>query len=200
MQLRYLSTVCFAFTLLLPSQAFAQLNNPYLSKLPSPINSSQKQSIKSIDSDWYKYTAKDNSYTVFFPQSPEEQTTNIMGVNAIFVGYNDSTKGRYYMSNGTKLPMQIDTNYIDTDLLFNFTLDNLAKKTDFIVTYQNNITYAGFPGREAIIVSKNGNMFAKVRYVLDTKTSTLYQVMVMSQDKDLSFPEISAFFNSLTIL
>ena len=193
----HLPTLALTFAFLLPNHVYAQSSSKVISANQYG-NVSVKQNSKAT-SNWYKYTAKDGSYTILHPQAPQEEATDVMGIKAVFVVSEDA-KGRGYMSNSTKLPLtNIDTSLFDTELLYNYTLDNLTKKSNAVIVSQQNITFNGFPGKEAIIHFKNDKYFAKVRFFLNPKNAMMYQVMIASADNNFNFPEATAFIDSLTI-
>lgn len=191
----HLSAFALAFAFLLPSHVYAQSSSKVLN-IAQYNDVNIKQNNKAT-SNWYKYTAKDGTYTIMYPKAPQEEATNVMGINTNFISFYDKDKA--YISNGTKIPYKFDTNLIDTETLLNFALENMAKKTGNSIESQNDITYNGLPGKEAVVHFKDGNYFVKVRYILDVKKSVFYQVMVLSDKNNFDFPEASAFFDSLMI-
>jgi hypothetical protein len=105
-----LTTVAFA--LFAPIATCISIN-PVISssvQLPTKSSPSPKTATASVTKDWYKYAAKDGSYTTMFPSQPLEENgsftlhlgENKIAAKFVVVGYFDNTNNRAYATAITK--------------------------------------------------------------------------------------------------
>jgi hypothetical protein len=162
---------------------------------------------ESLIKDWYTYKAKDNSYTIQFPSKPQEEDKTVANPNVgklkyMQVLYEDKANNRAYLTANIIYPGK-STQY-------NFGKDRIEKELDGIrdgqaqgsnstVTSEKTITFNGLTGREITFKGKSQRGEAMMsRIMIDPKKPALYQLIVVSGNGNLAFPEAQAFLDSLT--
>jgi hypothetical protein len=185
----------------------------------NPLASTEVQSLKtqsspsseiksdSVTKDWYTYKAKDNSYTIQFPSKPQEEEKTVANPNVgklkyMQVLYEDKANNRAYLTANIIYPGKLTQ--------YNFEKDRIEKELDGIrdgqaqgsnstVTSEKTITFNGLTGREITFKGKSQRGEAMMsRIMIDPKKPALYQLIVVSGNGNLAFPEAQAFLDSLT--
>jgi hypothetical protein len=154
------------------------------------IAESETRSPETITKDWYRYTAKDGSYSVLFPGQPKETVDTDSSVK---VWYFDSAGNRAYMMYTFKLDANSNQNeeekIIDKGIA-------LIIQYGATVTDQKKISLNGMSGREIVVRHKDG-LVMKMRASVDLKESIMYITGVAAENVD--FPEVQAFLDSVSI-
>lgn len=155
-----------------------------------------------LANNWYSYTAKDGSYTVYFPGQPEEQNLSVetsLGIlNALFVFYKYPEKERIFSTSSIKYPVEPSKYNVEKGL--DGARDGAAQSSNSIIISEKNISYKGFAGREIILQSKVQPDFRLLlRMFIDPTGPTLYSLQVTAEDGNLDFPEAKAFLDSFSI-
>lgn len=155
-----------------------------------------------LANNWYSYTAKDGSYTVFFPGRPEEKNLSVdspLGIlNALFVFYKYPEKERIFSASSVKYP--VDPSQYNVAKGLDGARDGAAKNSNSIIISEKKISYQQFPGREIILQSKAQPDFRLLlRMFIDPTGPTLYSLQVTAADGNLDFPEAKAFLDSFSI-
>ena len=155
-----------------------------------------------LANNWYQYTAKDDSYTVFFPGKPEEENlsvdTSLGKLNALLVFYQYPEKQRFFSVSSIKYP--VDSSEYNVEKGLNGARDGAAINSNSRIISEKNINYQGFPGREIILESKvKPNLRLLLRIFIDPSGPTLYSLQVVAEDGNIDFPEAKAFLDSFVI-
>ncbi|MDJ0555408.1 MAG: hypothetical protein QNJ68_13385 [Microcoleaceae cyanobacterium MO_207.B10] len=155
-----------------------------------------------LANNWYSYTAKDGSYTVYFPGIPEEKNLSVdspLGIlNALFVFYKYPQKERIFSASSVKYPVVPNKYNVEKGL--DGARDGAANNSNSIIISEKKINYKNFPGREIILQSKVQSDFRLLlRMFIDPSGPTLYSLQVTAADGNLDFPEAKAFLDSFTI-
>ena len=155
-----------------------------------------------LANSWYKYTAEDDSYTVFFPGQPEEENlsadTSLGKLNALLVFYQYPEKQRFFSVSSIKYP--VDSSQYNIEKGLNGARDGAAINSNSIIISEKKISYQGFPGREIILQSKvKPNLRLLLRIFIDPSGPTLYSLQIVAEDGNLDFPEAKAFLDSFVI-
>lgn len=172
------------------------------SKSSSVLASTQSTNIIYLANNWYSYTAKDGSYTVYFPGQPEEQNLSVetpLGIlNALFVFYKYPEKERIFSASSIKYP--VEPNQYNVEKGLDGARDGAAINSNSIIISEKKISYQGFPGREIILQSKvEPNFRLLLRMFIDPTEPRLYSLQVTAEDGNLDFPEAKAFLDSFSI-
>jgi hypothetical protein len=151
----------------------------------------------SITKDWPKYNAYDGSYTVSFPQKPNEKKDNLETAvgKVYFVEAAYSDNKNYYSTSHTTYP--VDPKKYDPEAGLNGSRDGISKSISMDIVREEKITIGGFPAREVEMKGKNGALLAHL--ILDPNGPTLYQVFVVSGDGNVNTPENKAFLDSFNL-
>ena len=155
-----------------------------------------------LANNWYSYTAKDGSYTVYFPGQPEEKKLSVetyLGkLNAVLVFYKYPEKERFFSVSSIRYPVAPSEYNVEKGL--DGARDGAAKNSNSIIISENKISYQEFPGREIILQSKVQPSFRLLlRIFIDPNGPTLYSLQVTGPDGKLDFPEAKAFLDSFSI-
>jgi hypothetical protein len=155
---------------------------------------------KSITSNWYKYTPADGSYTALFPGQPQEtskpESTAPGEITTFMAFYGDSNTA--YLTTSYKLSIKIPYNL--AKIVLDSGEENLLTSLNATLINKKNITLNGYPGRELTAsLNKDKDVLIKVRFFVNTETSTLHQILVMARDGNIYSPKATAFLDSLTI-
>lgn len=201
--------ISLALALVVPVAACSGNNSIASNTADSPTTQSSPTSETSkisVTQNWYTYTAQDSSYTVKFPQKPLEDNKtvankNLGKLNYLQVLYEDRAKQRAFLTANIKYPGKSSQ--------YNFAKDRIQKELDAIrdaqaqgsnstISSEKEITYKGLTGREITFKGKKGEAM-KSRILIDSKQPALYQMLVISGNGKIDFPEAQAFLDSLTI-
>ncbi len=155
-----------------------------------------------LANNWYKYTAKDSSYTVYFPGQPKEENLSVntsLGIlNALFVFYRYPEKQRFFSVSSMKYP--VDPSQYNVEKGLDGARDGAAINSNSNIINEKKISYKGFPGREIILQSKDQPDFKLLlRIYIDPSGPKLYSLQVIAEDGNLDFPEAKAFLDSFSI-
>jgi hypothetical protein len=153
-----------------------------------------------LTKNWMTYTPQDKSYTVKFPGKPQIQNhtnkTKIGEIQFLIVGYEDRAKHRAYLTSNLYYPMK-PANY-DVEKGLDGARDGALKNTKSTLISENKITLNGYSGRE-ILMKDGKKLTTKAKIFIDPNGPILYQILVVTDDKNVKFPEAEAFFNSFNI-
>lgn len=156
--------------------------------------------IAAVTTNWYSYTAKDNSYSVKFPNQPQEENesvnTSLGTLNYLQVMYEDTVNNRAYLTTSQKFP--VGANQINAEEFLDEVRDGQAEGGKATIISEKKISLNGFPGREITFKEQQG-MAMKSRIFIDPKGPTLYQIILVAEDGNLAFPEAQAFLESFAI-
>jgi hypothetical protein len=159
----------------------------------APATTSETASpVSGLTKDWYRYTAKDGSYSALFPGQPEE---TVESDSSVQVTYEDRANNRAYLTQFGKLNANPNQNEIED--AFDAAVASVTED-DSTVLEQQKISRQGVPGREVIVRSKDG-MVMKMQMFIDTKVPAMYMVAVAAEKGNLDFPEAQAFLDSVSL-
>jgi hypothetical protein len=177
------------------SVSSSNVQSPTTQSAPSPETASA-----SATKNWYKYTAKDGSYTALFPSQPQEKNQSVKTqageLKFLLVSYGDNTNKRAYALTSAKYPGK--RSQYDVEKGLDGARDGQAKNTNSTVAEEKKISLNGFSGREVTLKGTTGGAM-KSRIFIDPKGPTLYQALVVAEDGNLAFPEADTFLGSLNI-
>jgi serine/threonine protein kinase, bacterial len=163
----------------------------------SSSNPSDSASTTSIPPSWASYKAYDSSYTVAFPQKPNEKKdyldTAVGKVYFVEAAYSDNNY--YYSTSHTTYP--VDPKQYDPETGLSGSRDGISKSINMPVVREEKITINGFPAREVEMKGKDGALLAHL--ILDPNGPTLYQVFVVSSNGNVNTEEAKAFINSFSL-
>jgi hypothetical protein len=144
-----------------------------------------------LTKDWYRYTAKDGSYSALFPGQPEETVES----DFVQVGYFDRANNRAYMT--FKFKLRANSNQNESEKVIDEGIASITQN-GATVTDQKKISLNGMSGREITVRCKDG-LVIKMRALIDPKESLMYMAGVGHENGDLDFPEAQAFLDSMSI-
>jgi hypothetical protein len=177
------------------SVSSSSVQSPTAQSAPSPETTSA-----SASNNWYKYTAKDGSYSASFPGQPQEKDqsvkTQVGELKFSLTSYGDNASKRAYATTSAKYPVK--PSEYDVEKGLDGARDGQAKNTNATITNEKKISLNGFSGREITLKGANGGAM-KTRLFIDPKGPTLYQALVVAEDGNLNFPEADTFLNSLAL-
>ncbi|NEQ36933.1 MAG: hypothetical protein F6K40_11850 [Okeania sp. SIO3I5] len=172
---------------------------------PSSKSSSEftQTNIIYLADNWYNYKAKDGSYTIYFPQKPQEENlslnTPLGKLNALFVFYQYPEEKRIFYVSHVKYPVEPSQYNVEKGL--DGARDGAAQNTNSIIVSEKRISYKGFPGREIIFQSRERpDLKTLARIYIDPNGPILYTLQVIAEDGNLDFPEAKAFLDSFVVL
>lgn len=147
-----------------------------------------------LTKDWYRYKAKDGSYTALFPGQPKETVQSDSSVEVVYV---DRANNRTYLIRNGKFGGQFNQNKIEE--AFEAAVASLSEDGR-IVNDQKRINRQGLPEREVTVQGTKGDLqgvVMKVRMFIDSQESAMYMTAVAAENVD--FPEAQAFLDSVSI-
>jgi hypothetical protein len=141
-----------------------------------------------LTKNWYRYTAKDGSYSALFPSQPEETIESDHNQ----VAYYDSVNDRSYMIVFLKFPNRNEAeNFVEEDVV-------PLNEGDVIVTDRKKISLNGLSGREITFQTKDDWVW-KMQVAVDSKLPSIYMAIVVAKKGNKDFPEAQAFLDSMSI-
>ncbi len=169
--------------------------------LLTPSTLPSATTIAAAPSNWYNYTAKDNSYSAKFPGQPKEENKSLKSTGGEFnylqVMYEDRSNNRAYLSMSKKIG--VDLKQFNIEQLLDSVRDGQAEGGKATIISEEKISLNGYPGREITFRGEQG-MVMKSRIFINLEKSTLYQMIVVAGDGNQAFPEAQTFLESLVIL
>ncbi len=171
---------------------------------PSSQSSSEftKTNIIYLANNWYNYKATDGSYTIYFPQKPQEKNLSVntpLGkLSTLFVFYEYPEEKRIFYVSHVKYPVEASQYNVEKGL--DGARDGAAQNTNSIIVSEKRINYKGFPGREIIFQSQERpDLRTLARIYIDPTGPILYSLQVIVEDGNLDFPEAQAFLDSFVV-
>ena len=161
-----------------------------------------KKNIIYLADNWYNYRAKDGSYTVYFPEKPQEKSVSVptsLGiVNTLFAFYEYPEQKRVFSINYVTYPVEPSQYNVEKGL--DGARDGAAINSNAKIISEKNISYQDFPGREIIFQSQEKpDIRILARMFIDPNGPTLYVLQVIAEDGNLDFPEAKAFLDSFVV-
>ncbi len=168
----------------------------------STLENKNSSNSKSLTNNWYTYVPKDNSYSIKFPQKPQEQIhlldSPIGKIELKRVQYID--KNNHTVFGSLHSNIGTDPKKYDTEQGLNEFVNGTVKSTNGTLVSVKKIYLNGLDGRE-FIIKTHKNFFGKGRMFIDPKTPSGYQAFVISKNsQQLDSPEVLEFFNSFSIV
>lgn len=158
-----------------------------------PATPSETRSpVPGLTKDWYRYTAKDGSYSALFPGQPEE---SVESDSSVQVTYEDRANKRAYLTQFGKLDTSPDQNEIEK--AFDAAVASVTEDGSTVIE-EKTISRQGIPGREVIVQSKDG-MVMKMQIFINTEVPAMYMLAVAAETGNIDFPEAQAFLDSVSI-
>lgn len=155
---------------------------------------------KALTNNWYTYVPKDNSYTIKFPQQPQEQIqlvdSPIGKIEIKRVQYLDKNNGILFASVHSNIAAE--PKEYDVEQGLNEIVNQTVKSTNGRLSSVKKINLNGLEGREFTIVNQKG-IFGKGRIFIDPKIPKSYQAFVISKNsQQLHSPFVLEFLNSFS--
>jgi hypothetical protein len=155
-------------------------------------SSSSQTTFAALESNWYRYTATEGSYSALFPGQPEE---SVKPDSSVQVMYEDQANNRAYLTQ--KSFLSVNPSQLDVEEVLDAGVASVSEDGD-TVTKIKKISLNGLPGREVTIQNKEG-VVTKMRAFVNPKVPALYLAIVSAEKGDKDFPEAQVFLDSLSI-
>lgn len=179
---------------------------PNLNPVQAPIRVNKvykvaEQPKTAVTSNWYAYTSQDGKYTVLFPTKPKEETqsqnTESGKINSVTAIYENQQQNIAYLAGNITYNTKVSAG--ESETVLDSARDGALKNTNATLINENKITLNGHSGREFFAYISKENFYLRSKIFLDTNTSTLYTVLVVSEKADINSQETTAFLDSLAI-